>query len=147
MFLSFPKPRHKSSSHMKEPEPTQPDSLLSFNKTSVSTTVTTAYWVTSERGHKRKVSSCPAIRKWCLPVLPPIQNMGQRGSWLLQRKQGRRLFHVLWEPQDHLISWFMTKTELGRQSWVWNRVKWSEVKTSLQILPDASQLFDRPVLR
>lgn len=28
--------------------------------TSMSTTVTRAYWVISERGHKRKVSSCPA---------------------------------------------------------------------------------------
>ena len=58
--------------------------------TSMSMTVTRAYWVTSERGHKRKVSSCPEIRKWCLPVLPPIQDIEQRGSWLLQRRTGQK---------------------------------------------------------
>ena len=85
VFLSFPKPRHKSSSHIKEPEPTQPDFLLSFNK----------YFNVndSDQGvlsHIRKrpqeegvFLSCHLSRIW-----------DSEGADCSKGKQGRRLFHV-----------------------------------------------------
>lgn len=85
VFLSFPKPRHKSSSHIKEPwtHPTWFSLIQQVLQCQ-------RQWPGCTESHQKE-----ATRGRCLPVLPPIQNMGQRGSWLLQRRAEQKALPAL----------------------------------------------------